>query len=361
MIQYLAVFLLSLISAYLLTFPARAIACRLDILDYPDQRKIHSHPVPYLGGVAVFIAMIVSFAFIVVGAPLLKGPLLSWFLFRPELKGIIIGGLIVVLFGIWDDVRGSNALSKLSMQAIVAIIMFSCGFKIEKISAPLGEAFPLGGSGIILTILWYWVMMNAINIIDGLDGLAAGVSAIAALTILMISLNFSDPLALFLAAITIGIAIGFLPHNFYPARIFLGDTGAMLLGFLLATLALRTSTKAPAILALLIPVIAFGLPIFEASYSFFRRFVAGAHPFRADKRHLHHRLLALGFSHKRVVILIYYGSGFLGLMAYILSKTTTLITLLTGALLGLGLLLLIENLHFLEERNQTYPDTPEKH
>jgi UDP-GlcNAc:undecaprenyl-phosphate GlcNAc-1-phosphate transferase len=346
MTLFLAVLLLSFVSAYVLTVLARTVARKLDILDYPDERKIHTHPIPYLGGAAIFLALLISCAFIVVATPL-------WFLFRTELEGVIIGGLIVVMFGLWDDVRGSGAIPKLAMQALVGIIMFSYGFKIEKISSPVGDAVLLGGAGVLLTILWYWVMMNAINIIDGLDGLATGVSAIAALTILIISsagTDVGDPFALLLGAATIGAALGFLPHNFYPARIFLGDVGSMLLGFLLATLALRTSTKAPALLTLLIPVIAFGLPIFEAFYSFFRRFLTGAHPFRADKRHLHHRLLSLGFSHKRVVVLIYYGSLFLGVMAYILSKTSTLITVFVGAVLGLGLLLLIENLHFLADQ-----------
>jgi UDP-GlcNAc:undecaprenyl-phosphate GlcNAc-1-phosphate transferase len=344
MMLYVKVFLISLASAYVLTLLARSIARRLNILDYPDQRKIHAQPIPYLGGIAIFFALLISFAFVVFAAPF-------WFLFRTEFEGVIVGGLIVVLFGLWDDVRGSGALPKLAMQTLVGIIMFLYGFKVETISSPVGESFLLGSWGVILTILWYWVMMNAVNIIDGLDGLATGVSAIAALTILIISLDFPDPFALLLGAATIGATLGFLPHNFYPARIFLGDIGSMLLGFLLATLALRTSTKAPALLTLLIPLIAFGLPIFEAFYSFFRRFLTGAHPFRADKRHFHHRLLALGFSHKRVVVIIYYGSIFLGLMAYILAKTTTLVTLLTGMLLGLGLLLLIENLHFLEDKN----------
>jgi UDP-GlcNAc:undecaprenyl-phosphate GlcNAc-1-phosphate transferase len=347
----LTIFLVSFSACYLLSFPVRLLASRLAVLDYPDQRKIHSVPIPSLGG----LALLGAFAAAAIVA--VKTDPQRFFLFRQPLAGLVIGAAIVTMLGLWDDVRGSGAAIKLAIQGAVGVLMYLYGFRIERITTPFEGILELRWGGLALTVLWYCIMMNAMNLIDGLDGLAAGISAIAGVTIFAISFHWDEPLAAFLALTIVGISVGFLPHNFYPAKIFMGDTGSLLLGFLLASLTLITNTKAPAILTLLVPLVALGLPLVDTLYAFLRRCLMRAHPFRADNRHLHHRLLALGLSHKRVVILLYYVSGYLGVMAYILSKVSPGITLLTVLILAIGLFLLIENLNFLERRGKSSHDT----
>lgn len=323
------------IASYLVTFGVRRLAISLGIYDYPAERKIHREAVPLLGGIALLsVGLLLMLLF--------ARMYLSTFLFRAQVTGLVIGSALIAGFGVWDDVRGSGAVPKLLLQSIVAVIMYLVGIRIEQITLPGVGSVYLGAMGVIMTIIWFCLIINAINLIDGLDGLAAGLSLIAAGTILAISYSWSEPLAVLVAVIIISSCLGFLPHNFYPAKIFMGDTGSMLLGYWLATLSLLTSTKTPALLALFIPIIALGLPVFDAIFAFFRRVWQGAHPFRADMKHIHHRLLSLGYSHRHTVILLYIASAYLGVTAYILSLAETYVTIVTLLLLGLGVILVLE-------------------
>ncbi len=322
------------VATFLLTFPIKRLSYNLGVLDIPDERKIHIRKIPCLGGLSLYITAVLTFSIMMRLYP-------AVFVYRQEMQGLILGSALMVAFGVWDDVRGSGAIPKLAFQSLIALIMYEYGFRFQTLSLPLLPPVYLGIFGMILTIVWFCVVINAINLIDGLDGLAAGLSVIAAATILMISYRWSEPLAILLAVLIIGTSLGFLPHNFYPAKIFLGDTGSMLLGFWLASLSLITSTKSPTLLTLLLPLIAIGLPVFDTVHAFFRRLHHRQHPFRADKRHIHHRLLALGYSHPHSVILLYLASIYLGLTAYILSQTESFVTLLTLVLLVLGIVLLI--------------------
>ncbi len=221
--------------------------------------------------------------------------------------------------------------------------------RIEILTNPFGETFQFGAEGAVLTVVWYVALMNAMNLIDGLDGLAAGVAAIAGMTILGISASWSQPSAALLAAILVGSCAGFLPHNFHPARMFLGDGGSFALGFFLATISLETSTKSPALLALLIPMVALLLPLADAAFAFVRRLAGGTHPFSPDRRHLHHRLLRAGLTPRRAVVLFYYLSAVNGVMAYLLAKSSQIAILCVFLMLGFGFLLLIENLSSIEK------------
>ncbi len=319
----------------IVTIPIKHYARRISLLDLPDERKIHQAGIPCLGGLSLFVVGTLSLAFFMRFYP-------PAYLFRDQIPMLIIGSAVICAMGVWDDVRGSGALPKLLVQGLVGVMMYFAGFRIEQISLPVVGIIQPGFLGFVGTVFWFCLVINAINLIDGLDGLAAGLAVIAAGTILMISFSWSRPLATFLAIIIIGSAIGFLPHNFYPAKIFLGDSGSMLLGFWLASLSLLTSTKAPALLTLLIPIIAIGLPVFDTLFAFFRRVRDGEHPFRADKRHIHHRLMALGYSHKHTVILLYIVSMYLGLTAYLLSLSQPFVTFLTLALLVLGSILVVD-------------------
>jgi len=351
MFFYFAGFAVALVTCYLFNYPVRLSSRAVGFLDLPGERKLHKRAVPYGGGVAIFLALAATVIFLSLCYP-------PCFLLKKRLMGLIIGGLAVVMVGLWDDAKGTGALFKFTLEGGVAVLMYFYGFRIENLSVPAVGSVSLGGFSIVITIFWYWLIMNAINLIDGLDGLAAGVTGIAALTILVITLSGNQPFDIFLAAIILGLSLGFLPHNFHPARIFMGDTGSLLLGFLLGSLTLTTSTKAPAVLTLLIPLLAVGMPIFDTTHAFLRRLLSGSHPFRADTKHLHHRLLALGLSHRRVVLFLYYISIYLGVMAYILSRTSAQITLLVVILLFGGLFLLVENVSALERNVKGRPPDP---
>jgi len=344
MIYYISSFLVSFAACFLLNYPVRILAGRLQFLDVPDERKLHKKAVPYGGGVGLYLALVTGFVLLNYMYP-------PAFVFKKEVTGLIIGGLLTLLLGLWDDLGGSGAFLKFTCQAIIAILMYYYGFRIERLSVPGVGPVNLGWVGLFITIFWFWIMMNAINLIDGLDGLASGVTAISAMTILIITLEKGQPFEIFMALIVAGICLGFLPHNFHPARLFMGDAGSLTLGFLLACLTLTTSTKAPAVLTLLIPFLAVGMPVFDTTHAFFRRLLSGQHPFRADKRHLHHRLLDLGLSQRRAVLLLYYISAYLGVMAYILSKTSAQITIIVVVLLMGGLFLLTENISLLGKKN----------
>lgn len=322
-------------ACWALTFIVSRLSTSLSILDIPDDRKIHKKNIPCIGGLAFYITGCLILALLIRFYP-------DLYIFRTEIKYLIIGSAVICALGIWDDVRGSGAVPKLVIQSLIGIMMFFSGFSIEEITVPLVGKIYLGYAGIFVTIFWYCLLINAINLIDGLDGLATGLTIIAAVTILVISYSWSQPLSIILAVIIIGTGIGFLPHNFYPAKIFLGDTGSMLLGFWLASVSLLTSTKAPALLTLFIPVIAIGLPVFDTIFAFLRRVGHGEHPFRADKRHIHHRLLALGYSHPHSVFLLYVSSMYLGLTAYLLSLSSSYVTFLTLLLLVLGCILIVD-------------------
>jgi UDP-GlcNAc:undecaprenyl-phosphate/decaprenyl-phosphate GlcNAc-1-phosphate transferase len=337
MIYYTTCFLSAFLACYLFNYPIRAISIRNGFYDQPENRKLHRKEIPYGGGVAFYLALVFALVLIYYIYP-------PAFLFRGKIQGLLLGGLVVVLFGLWDDLKGSGAIIKFMAEALVGIIMYQCGFRIEHLNIPVIGTVSLGWTGVFITILWFWVMMNAINLIDGMDGLASGVTAISAITIMIITFNPGSPFETFLALIIIGICIGFLPHNFHPAKIFMGDAGSLFLGFLLGSLTLSSSTKAPALLTLIIPFLAVGMPIFDTSHAFFRRILSGKHPFRADRKHLHHRLLALGLSHRRTVLFLYYISGYLGVMAFILSKASAQSAILVVVLLMFGLLLLAENI-----------------
>lgn len=337
MIEFAIVtFLTAFFGALLFNYPVRAASRRFGFLDYPDERKLHTRAIPYGGGVGLYAALLFA---IIVGY-IMYPPA---FLFRERLMALVLGGGIVVLFGLYDDARGSGALIKFTAQGAVALIMYLFGFRVEKLSIPIFGAISLGMLAPLVTVFWYWLLMNAINLIDGLDGLAAGVCAISAITILLITMGNITPFNMFQCLCIAGICIGFLFHNFYPAKLFMGDAGSLLLGFLIASLTLSTSTKAPAFLTLLIPLLAVGMPVFDTAYAFLRRILKGEHPFRADKKHLHHRLLALGLSQRRSVLILYYISAYLGVMAVVLSKAPPQFTALVVLLLMTGLFLLAEN------------------
>lgn len=336
---------------------AKSMAHRLRILDEPDPRKVHREPIAYLGGFGILMGFLMGL--VVFG---LRNPL-AILQNEARLVAVIGGAVAIFAVGLWDDVRRMKAVTKLLFQILVGLAMWMSGLRVVQVSAGTISAVPgLGDEtiglahlpSILVTVGWYVALMNAMNLIDGLDGLAGGVATISALSVMGVGLAVLPTDAIVfgaaIAALVAGSCLGFLVFNWHPARIFLGDAGSLLLGYLLATAALIGSTKASTLQAMLVPLVAVGLPLFEAAFSFLRRALRGTSPFKPDRRHLHHRLLDLGLSQQRVVLVLLFATAFLGINSVLLARAGSMLVLLNVAFLGIGLILLIENLRYLERK-----------
>jgi len=288
------------------------------ILDRPGERKVHIKVMPRLGGLAIYISFIASVLLI------------------HELTGLLAGFLIgvslIVALGVIDDFWGISPGLKLTGQLLAAGAVIPFGLKVDFLTNPFtGGLVVLGFISIPVTIIWLVAMTNAINLIDGLDGLAGGISCIAAFTIAAVSWwqwrqpggTSSQLEAAILALILAAAIVGFLRYNFHPARIFLGDSGSMFLGFSLASISIMGVAKSTTFLSLFIPIVIFGVPILDTACAILRRYFNKQPIFQADHEHIHHRLLAVGFSHRQAVLLIYGVSIILGVSAFILAMLTT--------------------------------------
>lgn len=318
--------------AFILTWLATPLVKRAAIhwgaVDLPNQRKVHDHVMPRLGGLAIYAGFMLA---ILVDYPAVY-----------ELRGLLLGGTIIMLVGIADDLRGLPPLVKLGGQIAAAAVVVAMGVRVEFVTHPfsLEETINLGWLAIPVTIFWIIGVTNAINLIDGLDGLAAGISAIAAVTMAVVAWKEGQLLVVYCALILAASALGFLRHNFYPAKIFMGDSGSMFLGYNLSVLAILGLTKSATTISLFIPVVILGIPIIDTFCAIIRRCVNSQPIFQADKAHLHHRLLAMGFSHRQTVLTIYGINLVLGTSAILLTHLTTpqavfiLLSLSTITLIG---------------------------
>lgn len=305
---------IAIVISFLLTPIMKKIAFSVNALDIPkDKRKIHKKPIPLLGGVAIYISFLITML-------IKKGSLDS-----AEI-GIILGATIIVIGGLIDDLKDIKPWIKLCFQLLAAIVLVIFGVKMVGITNPLpaGRSFlNLRYFSIPITIFWVVGITNALNLIDGLDGLAAGISFICSVTIFIIAILNGRHEAALLTAIVSGSILGFLPYNFNPASIFMGDTGAQLLGFLLSAISLEGTIKSATTFAIVVPVLAFGLPIYDTLFAMIRRKVNGKPIMQADRGHLHHRLLDMGLSQKQVVIIMYLISGILGGISIIAMQIST--------------------------------------
>jgi len=303
----------ALVSAFVITFfftPwAIKLAYKLGAIDQPDTRKVHSKAMPRMGGLAFFAAFLICMVFIIK----VSGPFL----------GLIYGACIVFLAGMIDDIFQISPWLKLCGQVIAAAVAVYFGVVVQFVTNPFDGLLNLGILSIPVTLLWIVGISNAINLIDGLDGLAAGVSVIAAVTMGVVAMVQGEPVVSLAAFILVASILGFLPYNFYPAKTFMGDGGSNFLGFVLACLAIMGTAKSAALISLFIPVIILGIPIFDTFFAIIRRINNKAPIFMPDKNHLHHRLLALGMSHRRSVVLIYAISSFFAAVAIALTFVTS--------------------------------------
>ncbi|MBE0416864.1 MAG: undecaprenyl/decaprenyl-phosphate alpha-N-acetylglucosaminyl 1-phosphate transferase [Coriobacteriia bacterium] len=320
----------------LLTPFVRRASLRLGLVDEPGGRKIHSGLIPRVGGVAMLGGFAVAFAVQFWGESYLgwRTTLTSG---NQQIVGCVVGMLVIFAVGLIDDIVGLNAGQKLLGQLAAAGVLIGFGLRIEFIGNPFGGLLMLGLLGVPVTALYVVAFTNVINLIDGLDGLAAGVSAIGAATMLVLALQGNELAAAVFAAALIGACVGFLRYNFHPASIFMGDSGAMFLGFSLAAISLLGVMKSVAAIALAVPLLIIGVPIFDTASAIIRR-VRHKRPIQeADRGHIHHRLLGRGFDQRQTVLIIYVWSAALGVGAYAMRWAATSVKLLTfGVLAGLS-------------------------
>jgi UDP-GlcNAc:undecaprenyl-phosphate/decaprenyl-phosphate GlcNAc-1-phosphate transferase len=252
----------------------------------------------------------------------------------------LLGGLAVAALGLYDDLRGANAWQKFAVQFSVAILLYFCGYRIDRISFP-GGALELGIAALPITVVWIVGIINAMNLIDGIDGLAGGVALFAVVTNLTVSMLHGQPIMTLCMAAVAGALIGFLFYNFNPASIFLGDTGSLFLGYVLAVSSLRTHQKSSAAVSLFVPIVALALPIADTVLAMGRRAISGRSMFSGDREHIHHRLLRLGFTQRQVVGILYATSLMFGALALALTFVPTpaigwmSVAVAVGALFGL--------------------------
>jgi UDP-GlcNAc:undecaprenyl-phosphate/decaprenyl-phosphate GlcNAc-1-phosphate transferase len=310
-------FILSMLCGTFLTPIVRRLAYRFGALDHArSSRKIHGHPIPRLGGIAIVVAFYVP----MVGLLLFHSDVGQFFVAeREHVIGLFAGGLAIALLGLYDDLRGANAWKKFAVQILVAGMLFKLGFRFDTLANPFGEPITLGWANLPFTVLWIVGVINAMNLIDGLDGLAGGVALVAVITTFLVSLQRGHPLMMLFSSALAGSIVGFLFYNFNPASIFMGDTGSMFLGFVLATTAMQTNQKASTTVAVLIPCIALGLPIMDTLLAIGRRAIRGRPLFQADKEHIHHKLMDLGLSHRQAVLVLYGLCILLGASALVLT------------------------------------------
>lgn len=321
--MYIPAIIAGLISFLLTPFVIK-LAHRFGAIDVPkDERRVHKKPIPLWGGLAMFTGFFVSmFLFSKIGTI--------------KLLGLFAGGIIVLATGMVDDVKPLGAKSKLVMQIVAALVLVASGFEIKYFTNFFSDSgyIILGFLSIPVSVIWIVGVTNTVNLIDGLDGLAAGISAIAAVTISYIAIINHRYDAAMITLILAGSSIGFLPYNFNPAKIFMGDAGALFLGLVLAAISIEGALKGATALMVVVPIFALGVPIFDTAFAILRRLLAGKPIMEADKGHLHHRFLSIGYGQRKAVLSIYLIGALLGGGAIELLKKNWLAA---AVLLGLAI------------------------
>jgi UDP-GlcNAc:undecaprenyl-phosphate GlcNAc-1-phosphate transferase len=304
----IAAFAMSLLIAALLTPRLRRLAERRGLFDHPnDARKIHRRVIPRIGGVAIIVAFYVPFVGLMLSEPT-----------GQSAYPLLVGGILIGALGLYDDLRGAGAGLKFTVEFAVAAGLYYFGYRIEQISMP-GGPLDLGLLAFPVTLLWIVGVINAMNLIDGLDGLAGGIALCAISTNLVLSWVRGEPVMVLSMASLAGAVAGFLFYNFNPASIFMGDTGALFLGYVLAVSAIQTHQKSSTAVSLLIPMLVLALPITDTALAMARRALSGRSMFTGDLDHIHHRLLNKGLSHRNTVLVLYVTSLLLAGVALSLS------------------------------------------
>ncbi|MBR0102213.1 MAG: undecaprenyl/decaprenyl-phosphate alpha-N-acetylglucosaminyl 1-phosphate transferase [Selenomonadaceae bacterium] len=319
---YAWAFAVALVVALVVTPLVILLANKTGAMDAPDARKVHKKPIPRIGGLAIYAGFMAAIIFVAArfgfDAESIK-----------ETVGLTLSGSLIVAVGLIDDYKNLPAKVKLLGQIIAAaVLVLIFDVRIDFVTDPFGDYIYLEWFALPATMFWLVGLTNTVNLIDGLDGLAAGVAAIASFTILLIALEQNFILVAIMTAALAGAAVGFLKYNFHPAQIFMGDTGSMFLGFMLAGISVTGAVKSVATIALIVPIFALGLPILDTTFAIVRRVRGGVPIFKPDKGHLHHRLLGVGFTQCQAVLLMYVISALFGLSAIALTAVSYQIAVL---------------------------------
>jgi len=325
-IEYLLAFMIAFLISFSATPIAKVISRKIGAIDVPnDDRRMHTKPLARSGGLAIIAGFMASVLFLVINAYFENLPIIP----LRQLIGIFSGALIVAAVGIIDDIKRVDAKIKFLVQAVAAVcVVVIGGMRIEYLTNPF---IKLGYSRLPLyisyplTILWIMAITNAVNLIDGLDGLAAGTTAISCISLFIITLLINKdayfaPMVAVMALALAGSATGFLPFNFHPAKIIMGDSGAYFMGFILGTISIQGALKSYTAISISIPIIVLGLPLFDTTTAFLRRIFNKQFFMRADRKHIHHKLIDMGLSHKQAVIVMYTATAALGLSAIVMAN-----------------------------------------
>lgn len=321
-------FVIAFLTTVIVTPLIIKITTKYKIVDEPNHRKIHQGCKPSMGGLAVFIGAAAGFLYL---QPV-----------DPHMNGIIIGAIIMLITGILDDIFNLKPIYKLFGQTTAAIVVVASGLVIDKLTIPFVGTIYFDYFGIIITILWIVGASNAINLIDGLDGLAAGISAIALTSILVMAMFDGSIIVAMLTVILIGSCTGFLFFNFHPAKIFMGDTGALFLGYAIAIVSMLGLFKNVAFFSFIVPIVVIGIPIFDTTLAIIRRLVNKKGIAVADKEHIHYRLMKMGYSHKTTVLILYAFSFLFGCAAIIFNSATMLTSFVVFIIMILAIQLIME-------------------
>lgn len=306
--QAVIAFFVSLIAVLIVTPFVIKLAIKIGAVDKPNARKVHSKLMPRMGGLAIFIGVIAGY--------------FAGGVYNEKVTAISVGAILIVLIGMLDDKYELSAKVKFAGQLLVAALIVASGLTIDLLTIPYIGNFELGFWSYPITVLWIVGITNAINLIDGLDGLSAGISAIGIATIAIMAALAGKMLIFTLSVILLGSIIGFLFYNFHPAKIFMGDTGALFLGYSISILSLLGLYKSVTLFSFLVPIIILGVPVFDTTYAIIRRIVNKKPISAPDKSHLHHRLLALGLSHRNTVLAIYAFGILFSISAILVSEST---------------------------------------
>lgn len=330
---YLAVYLGSTVLAIVTTAIVIHISRRLRIVDVPGVRKVHSKPIPRIGGVAIFVSMIG----LVIPVLLLPNVIGETFrLIQSKIITLLGAAGLMFFVGLVDDTKGLRVRSKFFAQLAAALVVCSVGIRVESIPVTASLTIKLGWFSWLFTLIWIVGITNAINLSDGLDGLAAGISAIACSVIAVLSIYNGDIVMAILMLALLGSLTGFLLFNFEPAKIFMGDSGSLFLGFTIASASVLSATKTETIVGLALPILALGIPIFDTLFSMLRRFLERRSLFAPDRSHFHHRLLALGLRQRHVVMTAYlvtFLAAGLGMFMLVTRNSQTIIIFICTLLL----------------------------
>ena len=344
MTTYLTSFIISFVFVCAVTPALIKIGKKFGFVDQVNQRKIHRGAIPRIGGIAISIGTML--------------PILHLFIIF-KLRNIVDiettnnmllyfgGGLAISFLGLIDDIKGVNAKIKLLFQTVIAIVATQHGALIQSLPMPWGR-LELGFLGYIITVLWIVCIINAFNLIDGMDGLSSGITLFSSLTLAILAIVNGYLSVAVVALALAGAVTGFLIFNFNPAKIFMGDSGSMFIGYILAILSLRGQSKAHAIVSILVPIIAMGLPILDTTLAFLRRILRHQSVFMADKQHIHHFLLSLGFNQRKTVLILYSISISFTILAMIMIFNNNINTFLILLVFVIIVFVIITKLGYVE-------------